>query len=557
MFVSGNCRCGPVITQQDFQSGDSGIAEDPACKTAGNCDCCSSNPTNGSREMMDICNQTYNINYRWYCTYGCKDGYYGRRCYNNCPSYCTRCAHEFGYSGHQDYQICYLCADGYYNGTGVTNCSTPCPSNCAENQCDKTTGDCLHGCASNNWSGDKCNVCSDTWYGIDCTTPCPSKCKDRKCDSNGSCTLGCADVNFTGQQCDQCRAGKYGDNCQVNCPENCKNELCDRDNGACRDGCNGNFFGARCDMCLPHYYGMDCEKACLRCLNGTCDQTTGLCNDCDIGKFGDFCDKPCSFGCKSAVCNRYDAICTEGCKHGFSGDKCCVVNDYCEKCDSTATCTQCASGHYGDSCSLDCPQNCYGGCVKDSGHCYFCANGYYGQTCTQKCSTNCYEAECLMTDGTCLSCKNGHYGPKCNNTCPDNCVNKICDQEDGMCLRCKTGYHGRSCDLECSLNCKDNVCDQDTGSCKLGCVNEEKNGCESSTVTPDMSERQTMIMIGALVGGLILILIIVQVQWYIVRRLSRRKSSEQNYMKPNRSRQNEENDEGTYDNPDLYNDGEL
>ncbi|KAL4216315.1 hypothetical protein ACF0H5_024041 [Mactra antiquata] len=486
-----------------------GIAEDSFCRTDNTCDCCNSNPTDGSRELSDICNRQSLL---WKCTYGCKDGFYGGKCFNKCPEYCTRCALDFGNIKSDDFQICYLCADGYYNGTGVTNCSTPCPTNCAENQCGKTTGNCLKGCTSNNWSGDKCNVCADTWYG---------------------------------------------NNCDMNCSDNCHGNLCHMVDGKCMNGCEGNFAGDRCEMCKTNYYGINCDKSCTNCLNGICDRSTGICSDCDIGSFGDFCDNHCSLGCKSFVCDRYDATCSEGCKYGYSGDKCCVNNDKCEKCDSTATCTQCKLGHYGDSCSLECHKNCVGGCDKDSGGCYGCTNGYYGQTCAHICSTYCYEAECLMTGGACLSCKNGHYGPTCNNTCPDNCVNEICNQEDGMCLRCKTGYYGRSCNLECSLNCKDNICDQDTGSCTFGCVNEEENGCDQSTASTESLERKTNIMIGGMVGSFILIMIIIIAQWFILRRMSRRKSPEQNYVTPNRSKPDGENDDEAYENPDMYNDGEL
>ncbi|KAL4216371.1 hypothetical protein ACF0H5_024098 [Mactra antiquata] len=513
---------------------EKGIAQRLDCKT--NCACCLSNPEDESRDLTDICSYDYNTNTQNRCTYGCKDGYFGGRCWEICPVYCTMCAREFRNYATYDYEICYLCADGYYNGTGVTNCSTPCPATCAQNQCDKTTGNCLRGCTSYNWSGDKCNVCADTWYGSNCTSPCPTKCTDRKCDSNGDCATGCADDNFTGPQCDQCRVGQYGDNCHINCPENCKNELCDRDNGKCIHGCEGNFVGNRCDMCVTHYYGINCKEECHNCLNGICDRSNGLCNGCDIGSFGDFCDKPCSLGCKNSACDRHDAICSTGCNHGYSGDKCCVLNDNCVKCASTAACAQCKLGHYGDSCSFKCPQNCDGGCDKDSASCYRCANGYFGQSCTQSCSTNCYESECLMTGGACLSCKNGRYGPNCNNTCPANCVNEICDREDGMCLV----YHVAWIVLLIV---------------KIAYVIKTQGHVNWATIST--SERQTNIIIGGMIGGFILIMIINQVQWFILRRMSRRKSAEQNYMTPNRSKPDEENDEGTYDNPDMYNDGEL
>ncbi|KAL4216372.1 hypothetical protein ACF0H5_024099 [Mactra antiquata] len=212
------------------------IGQVPACKINNNCDCCNSNPIDGTREPSDICDYNYTTNSPGICKYGCKDGYHGGRCWNRCPVSCTRCAFYFGSSN-----ICYLCADGYYNGTGVTNCSTPCPANCEQKQCDKTTGKCLHGCVNNNWSGGKCNK------------KCPVNCMDDTCDrEDGTCIYGC-------------KVGYYGETCNKTCPDNCLNNVCGQHNGICNN-------------CTVGYYSKSCDLTCSKeCILNNCKQETGTC----------------------------------------------------------------------------------------------------------------------------------------------------------------------------------------------------------------------------------------------------------------------------------------
>ncbi|KAL4216291.1 Protein tyrosine phosphatase [Mactra antiquata] len=485
----------------------SGIAQDLDCRT--NCACCNSNPDTGSRELPDICNSQIG---NWACTYGCKDGYYGGKCYNKCPEYCTRCAREFGASHHQDYQICYICAEGYYNGTWITNCSTPCPTNCAENQCDKTTGNCLHGCKSNKWSGDKCKFCADTWYGYNCNTPCPSNCKDRLCHDNGSCSNGCSDERFIGLQCNQCRVGKTGDNCDEICPVNCLGDVCGRNDGTCTNGCKGNFRGDRCDMCAENYYGSNCDEICNNCLNGLCDRSTGICIDCVNGKYGELCDKSCSTGCKNSVCIRNTAVCSQECKSGYSGDKCCVNNNGCEECDTTNTCSKCADGNYGNSCEKTCPVNCTGACNKETGNCESCKEEkFYGVQCGTQCPANCLDGKCAKEDGKCSSCKISFHGNTCTDSCPDTCIDNVCGQDDGICNNCTVGFHGDKCDIPCRTDCINNTCIQGSGVCAFGCV----NGCEEA---PPPSPSITGPAIGGAIGGLVVIALIVVGVWFILRR---------------------------------------
>ena len=40
--------------------------------------------------------------------------------------------------------------------------------------------------------------------------------------------------------------------------------------------------------------------------------------------------------------------------------------------------------------------------------------GYYGESCTLECPQNCQEGHCHITEGTCLGCLPGYIGPTCN-----------------------------------------------------------------------------------------------------------------------------------------------
>ncbi|KAL4216294.1 Protein tyrosine phosphatase [Mactra antiquata] len=452
-------------------------------KTSGNClqDCTSNN---WSGEKCSVCADTWYGNNcdkpcptnctdskcytigdgnDWNCTYGCKDGYYGGRCLVECPTTCTRCDRKY-----HDNQICYLCADGYYG----TSCKTNCSINCQQNQCNKTTGNCLHGCKSNNWRGDKCNVCADTWYGNNCDIECSNICKDKLCGRNGGCTSGCANENFAGLQCDHCKTGKYGNNCDENCSENCKNNVCDRDDGTCTDGCKVNFVGDRC-------------------------------NECVNGMFGDSCDKTCSIGCKSSVCTRNSAICSQGCKDSYSGDKCCVSTAGCDKCGTTTTCSKCKPGNYGNACGKTCPVNCTGACNKDTGNCESCKEGkFHGVQCGTQCSANCRNGKCVQENGQCIACKVGYYDETCNKTCPDNCLNNVCGQHDGICNNCIVGFHGGTCNRTCGKACTPGTCIQDSGRC-------EDEPAPPSPIGP---------AVGGSIGALVVIALIVLGVLFLIRR---------------------------------------
>ncbi|KAL4216316.1 hypothetical protein ACF0H5_024042 [Mactra antiquata] len=135
-----------------------GIAEDPACKTENTCDCCNSNPINGSTEQSDICNKTAGD--IWKCTYGCKDGYWGYKCFHYCPTSCISCAVEYGTAGHQDRYKCYTCTNGCRAHFAGDRCNE-CVAEYYGTNCDKTCSNCLNGvCEQSTEICDNCvNEC--------------------------------------------------------------------------------------------------------------------------------------------------------------------------------------------------------------------------------------------------------------------------------------------------------------------------------------------------------------------------------------------------------------
>ncbi|XP_069128409.1 cell death abnormality protein 1-like, partial [Argopecten irradians] len=148
-------------------------------------------------------------------------------------------------------------------------------------------------------------------------------------------------------------------------------------NGHCNDDC------LNCNICLPTsgecycydgYYGPTCTPCPTGCSTNTCDQTSGNCNQCDVGFYSYHCDQNCPSNCKNNVCNK--------------------VNGQCAECDF---------GFFGNHCDQQCPGNCENStCNKDSGLCTECITGFYGNVCDQACPDNCGNNICSILDGQCL-----------------------------------------------------------------------------------------------------------------------------------------------------------
>uniref|UniRef100_A0A8W8P2L6 EGF-like domain-containing protein n=1 Tax=Magallana gigas TaxID=29159 RepID=A0A8W8P2L6_MAGGI len=171
--------------------------------------------------------------------------------------------------------------------------------------------------------------------------------------------------------------GYYGENCSLPCPQTCQGSNCNIVDGTC-PGCNNGYRGPTCDeKCSDGTYGLECGYVCGNCSDADwCNHVYGSCpNGCDVGVFGDTCDRDCSMKCGNCLylygeqCHHVTGQCPRGCGDGFHGGLC---DQGCP-----------TPGHYGEDCSLQCPKNC------QEGHCH-------------------------IVDGNCLGCIPGYRGPKCN-----------------------------------------------------------------------------------------------------------------------------------------------
>ena len=308
------------------------------------------------------------------------------------------------------------------------NDENDCPENCLDNKCDNITK--------------KCDSCKDGFYKDECDEICPRlyciKCEQEngectQCDSthllieNYCCENICNKCNDDG--CTECKSlDKYGNKCE-NCPDNCK-------------------------------YDEGTRK---------CDQISGECFSCILGKKGNVCNENCNEGCdlEQENCNQYDGKCT--CKEGYYGDTCeAKCDENCEECDKVnGTCYKCKEGYYAkDKECIICPINCDGKCP--GGICVKCKDSFYGDICDKNCSPKCVNNKCRRKDGYC-SCIN-HYDKyskcfKCeinydiDTDCTEcinhynvstNCTNCLNNYDiDELCNKCKSNYDINSDCLNC------------------------------------------------------------------------------------------------------------
>ncbi|XP_072024696.1 angiopoietin-1 receptor-like isoform X2 [Amphiura filiformis] len=176
-----------------------------------------------------------------------------------------------------------------------TECNQECPAGsygagctqfckCQSGSCDRFTGRCDDGICLSGWSGDNCQIPTDTcpvgYYGDECL----DKCNCNNCDKTTGCINSLCYTGSWGEQCENqcnncyncdkttacmnsvCHPGYWGEQCQLQCNSNCNN--CDKSTGCMNSQCHTGYWGEQCDT--------ECN-----CLNGgVCDKETGkLCND--------------------------------------------------------------------------------------------------------------------------------------------------------------------------------------------------------------------------------------------------------------------------------------
>ncbi|XP_078330625.1 receptor-type tyrosine-protein phosphatase epsilon-like [Crassostrea virginica] len=276
------------------------------------------------------------------------------------------------------------------------------------------------------------------------------------------------------------------------CSTNCVSNTCET-NGYCTHRCVENWTGDRCDTCDDTHYGPDCSFECsVKCFQKKCSGSTGFCNECHAGFYGDSCNRTCT-GCLGN-CTRDTGACTGACK----------------------------VGKYGTHCDKPCHQNCQGGCDKISGVCKSCVNGRFGSFCSNVCSS-CL-ARCHKDTGACEGmCPVGTFGIYCNQMCINNCK-QGCNKDSGVCTHCVDKRYGELCNETCGVGC-DSGCDRYNGSCTC------KSGWEGETCSVRLTEQELsspdipVTVVGAGAGGVLVVLVIVIIVAIVLVRKKRNKQS--------------------------------
>ncbi|KAH9523560.1 hypothetical protein Btru_040345 [Bulinus truncatus] len=126
------------------------------------------------------------------CREGCKPGYFGLYCQNECVAYCGGTGSQCNrYTGH--------CSEGCDPGFYGDMCLSVCSYNCAENESCDSAGHCDDGCKA-GYSGVSCTeVCSNATFGKNCQHQCACK-NNLQCDRvighcpNYQCADGRTDI---------------------------------------------------------------------------------------------------------------------------------------------------------------------------------------------------------------------------------------------------------------------------------------------------------------------------------------------------------------------------
>uniref|UniRef100_K1PMY3 Scavenger receptor class F member 2 n=1 Tax=Magallana gigas TaxID=29159 RepID=K1PMY3_MAGGI len=183
-----------------------------------------------------------------------------------------------------------------------------------------------------------------------------------------------------------------------------------------------------------------------------------------------------------------------------------------------------ATGCYGSSNTLPCPDvNCQY-CHVETGTCQGCKPGYKGHRCEMVCEGGTYGAgcketcgncrdvnQCSINNGTCLTgcnagfkgdfcktvCDRGSYGYDCNETC-GHCRDVYqCFNINGTCVTgCDAGYQGDLCKASCDSGSFGNDCNETCGHCRD--VNQCSNingtcltGCDPADYQGNLCKTQT------------------------------------------------------------------
>ncbi|WAQ93929.1 SREC-like protein, partial [Mya arenaria] len=218
------------------------------------------------------------------CFIRCKPGYFGKYC-QSCVDKCLngKCEKQTG--------ICLDCTPGYFGEYCEQNCSKECVNGICNSKsgickdcipgyfgkyCEETcSNECLNGIC--NSSSGICKDCIRTYYE-NCSLECGQECRERdgfpQCDrQSGNCLHGC-NLYYFGHNCNKtcrnCKGDSSNDPCGINgvCYFGCKNDYWDKNcNTKCNANCQGDEHGNRCNAstgeclygCTLGWSGRSCE----------------------------------------------------------------------------------------------------------------------------------------------------------------------------------------------------------------------------------------------------------------------------------------------------------
>ncbi|CAC5418190.1 PTPRT [Mytilus coruscus] len=242
------------------------------------------------------------------CTFGCKDGWTGKRCKQECPV-----------------------------GSYGKGCLDQCSAKCRNPKCNHVTGECIGGC-QDGWRGFNCSQnCPNGQFGRNCSGFCDG-CISKLCHHvNGLCenSTSCDPGYKYSSHCDMvCDDGEFGVNCLQKCF--CLTVPCSKVTGICpTGGCQVGWHGESCSKeCDSGYFGRNCGEFCDGCVSNICDNRDGLCKNttgCEPGyMYEDYCNKTCDDGyfganctgkcnCLNEMCIKSTGKCEDGSKSPIKG----------------------------------------------------------------------------------------------------------------------------------------------------------------------------------------------------------------------------------------------
>jgi hypothetical protein len=422
--------------------------------------------------------------------------------------------------GYFDGLRCERCAPGYAGGSCLTPaCSS---STCLHGACsaagvcvchaDVTLGfwtgprcdACLNDPVRGRFAGSSCTACAPQYYPrATCTAYCSdSGCGRGVCNAAGKCECYASVLQgyWTGASCGQCASTYSGANCNVTCiaAVDCSGHgTCALVSGAitsfvcaCQRSASSGFWGgARCSVCAANFTGAACK---------TFATTDAAAQARRIAT--------CQSSCRRGDCDAQgNCVCAANATHGY------WAGEFCDACGQGASvgywggahCAVCDNGHYGATCTDECPGLCSGrGICQSSGLCACvgtsvagfwsgpvcaaCASGYGGANCTTRCvpGSTCLNGICDAVSGLCLCFSNSTHGHYSGQSCSQCAVGY---DSAGQCRRCSPGYYGASC-VACSSaeSCSGNgLCASDA---TCACFNSTTRGVWSGPRCSECAE---------------------------------------------------------------------